>query len=47
MAHVLPTPVMEPEEITTPIMFLIGPEARCIGGAVIDVSAGAGARQLG
>lgn len=45
--HVQPIAVLPPEEITSAVMFLIGPEARYITGAVLDVSAGASARQLG
>lgn len=44
--HVQPIAVLPPEEITSAVMFLIGPDARYITGAVLDVSAGASARQL-
>lgn len=45
--HVQPDPLIEPEEITSALMFLIGEDARHITGAVLDVSAGASARQVG
>lgn len=44
MLHVQPEPVLSPEEISAAILFLAGPEARHMTGAVLDVSAGASAR---
>ncbi|MGY1812495.1 mycofactocin-coupled SDR family oxidoreductase [Blastococcus sp. SYSU D00820] len=45
--HVLPVAVLDPQEITSAVMYLVGPEARYVSGAVLDVSGGASARQLG
>jgi SDR family mycofactocin-dependent oxidoreductase len=45
--HVQPDALIEPEEITAAVLFLVGEGARHITGAVLDVSAGASARQLG
>ena len=42
--HVQPDPLIDPGEISAAVLFLVGPGARHITGAVIDVSAGASAR---
>jgi SDR family mycofactocin-dependent oxidoreductase len=42
--HVQPVALIEPEEISDAVLFLVGPGARHITGAVLDVSAGANAR---
>jgi SDR family mycofactocin-dependent oxidoreductase len=42
--HVQPVPWLEPEEITSAVVFLCSEGARHITGAVLDVSAGASAR---
>jgi len=38
--HVLPTPLLEPQDVTNAVLFLMSEEARGITGAVLDVSAG-------
>jgi SDR family mycofactocin-dependent oxidoreductase len=42
--HVQPVTLLEPEEITAAVMFLIGPRTPHISGAVIDVNAGTASR---
>ncbi len=42
--HVQPLPLLEPEEVSQAILFLVGPHSTHITGSVIDVSAGASAR---
>jgi SDR family mycofactocin-dependent oxidoreductase len=42
--HVLPTPLLEPAEVTNVVLFLLSEEARAMTGAVLDVSAGNSAR---
>jgi len=44
LLHVQSDPVLPPEDVSAAIVFLVGPGARHITGAVIDVSAGASAR---
>ena len=44
LLHVQPQPLLDPAEISTVVLFLAGPGAAHITGAVIDVSAGASAR---
>jgi SDR family mycofactocin-dependent oxidoreductase len=44
MGHVLPTPLLDPYEVSDVVLFLVGPQGRHITGAVIDISAGASAR---
>lgn len=44
MLHAQPEPVLAPEEISAAVLFLAGPEARHMTGAVLDLSAGASAR---
>ena len=44
MLHVQPIALLEPQEVSDVIMFLVGPHAAHITGAVIDISAGASAR---
>lgn len=44
LLHVQPIPWMDVQEVTDVILFLLGPAARHITGAVIDISAGASAR---
>lgn len=44
LLHVQPDPVLEPEEISAAVLFLAGPGARHMTGAVLDLSAGASAR---
>jgi SDR family mycofactocin-dependent oxidoreductase len=38
--HVLPLPLLEPEDVTHAVLFLMSEEARGVTGAVLDVSAG-------
>ncbi len=42
--HVLPTPLLEPIEVTNAVLFLLSDEARAMSGAVLDVSAGNSSR---
>jgi NAD(P)-dependent dehydrogenase (short-subunit alcohol dehydrogenase family) len=42
--HVLPTPLLEPIEVTNAVLFLLSEEARAMTGAVLDVSAGNSSR---
>ena len=44
MLHVLPTPLLEPIEVTNAVLFLLSEEARAMTGAVLDVSAGNSSR---
>jgi NAD(P)-dependent dehydrogenase (short-subunit alcohol dehydrogenase family) len=44
LLHVQPDPVLQPEEISACVLFLAGPAARHMSGAVLDLSAGASAR---
>jgi len=44
MLHVQPIPLLAPEEVSDVILFLVGPHAAHITGAVFDISAGASAR---
>jgi len=44
MLHVQPIALLQPEEVSEVILFLVGPQATHITGAVIDISAGASAR---
>ena len=44
MLHVQPEALLDPAEVSAAVLFLAGPEAGHITGAVIDVSAGASAR---
>ena len=44
MLHVLPTPLLEPIEVTNAVLFLLSDEARAMTGAVLDVSAGNSSR---
>jgi SDR family mycofactocin-dependent oxidoreductase len=44
LLHVQPTPVLHPQSVSNALLFLVGPGAEHITGAVIDVSAGASAR---
>lgn len=44
LLHVQPDPVLQPEEISAVVLFLAGPAARHMTGAVMDLSAGASAR---
>jgi SDR family mycofactocin-dependent oxidoreductase len=44
LLHVQPTPVLSPQAVSNALLFLVGPGAEHITGAVIDVSAGASAR---
>ena len=44
MLHAQPEPVLSPEEISAAVLFLAGPDARHMTGAVLDVNAGASAR---
>ncbi len=47
LLHVQPIAVLPPEEVSAAILFLVGPGAGHITGAVLDVSAGASARVTG
>jgi NAD(P)-dependent dehydrogenase (short-subunit alcohol dehydrogenase family) len=42
--HVQPQAILLPEEVTASVMFLVGPGAEHITGAVIDINAGGSAR---
>jgi NAD(P)-dependent dehydrogenase (short-subunit alcohol dehydrogenase family) len=42
--HVQPVALLDPEEITAAVMFLIGPDTPHITGSVLDVNAGTSAR---
>lgn len=42
--HLQPVALLEPEEVSQAVLFLVGPGSTHITGAVIDVSAGASAR---
>jgi hypothetical protein len=44
LLHVQPLAVLSPEDVTASVMFLVGPGARHMTGAVLDISAGASAR---
>lgn len=44
MLHAQPVALLDPAEVSAAVMFLVGPGAAHITGAVIDVSAGASAR---
>jgi NAD(P)-dependent dehydrogenase (short-subunit alcohol dehydrogenase family) len=44
MLHVQPDALIDPEEISAAVLFLLGPGAVHMTGAVLDVSAGASAR---
>lgn len=44
MLHAQPEPVLPPEEISAAVLFLAGPDARHMTGAVLDLNAGASAR---
>ncbi len=44
MLHAQPDPVLAPEEISAAVLFLAGPTARHMTGAVLDMNAGASAR---
>ena len=44
MLHAQPEPVLAPEEISAAVLFLAGPDARHMTGAVLDLNAGASAR---
>ena len=44
MLHVQPIALLQPEEVSEVVLFLVGPQATHITGAVIDISAGASAR---
>ncbi len=45
--HVQPTPLLEPEDVTNGVLFLLSEEARFMTGAVLDVSAGNSSRTTG
>ena len=45
--HVLPLPLLEPQDVTNAVLFLMSDEARGITGAVLDVSAGNSTRTTG
>jgi NAD(P)-dependent dehydrogenase (short-subunit alcohol dehydrogenase family) len=42
--HVQPIPLLQPEEVSEVVLFLVGPAATHITGSVVDISAGASAR---
>jgi SDR family mycofactocin-dependent oxidoreductase len=42
--HVLPVPLLEPEDVTNAVVFLLSDEAKAMTGAVMDVSAGNSSR---
>jgi SDR family mycofactocin-dependent oxidoreductase len=42
--HVLPTPLLEPADVTNAVLFLLSDAARAMTGAVLDVSAGNSSR---
>jgi NAD(P)-dependent dehydrogenase (short-subunit alcohol dehydrogenase family) len=42
--HVLPTPLLEPADVTNAVLFLLSDEASAMTGAVLDVSAGNSSR---
>jgi NAD(P)-dependent dehydrogenase (short-subunit alcohol dehydrogenase family) len=44
LLHTQPVAVLAPAEVSAAILFLVGPGAGYITGAVLDVSAGASAR---
>ena len=47
LLHVQPVAVLPPEDVSAAILFLVGPGAGHVTGAVLDVSAGASARVTG